>query len=151
MTRVAELKNGDIIEFGYIGASNKAIVKKVYGEHAHDRTVWYADIEKRNGKIITIDDSWKFKKVSKQNQTKLTELSNNETIPTHYKGTKGVDVIEFIQQQLTEEQFEGFMLGNIIKYATRYGRKGDKVDDLKKIGVYQNRMLRSLTSKRGSK
>ena len=60
---------------------------------------------------------------------------NIKNVPSHYEGKGGIDVIEFIRQQLTEEQFEGFMLGNMIKYAARYGLKDNKVNDLKRLEI----------------
>ena len=69
-----------------------------------------------NGNETIIDDNFDFIKVKLPFTRKIdtddwSRTSNN--VPSHYEG---IDVIEFIRQQLTEEQFEGFMLGNIIKY-----------------------------------
>lgn len=61
-------------------------------------------------------------------------------IPSHYRGKDGIDVIEFLRQQMTSDEFKGFMTGNIIKYATRLGRKDDEVKELEKIEVYAKRL-----------
>lgn len=58
---------------------------------------------------------------------------------SHYAGTDGVDVIAFIEQQWGAEAVRGFMAGNIIKYATRLGRKDDEDKELAKIIDYAER------------
>lgn len=149
MTRIKELKENDVIIFQNITKDMKnncqAIVNKKWSEI--DQSIgekWYASVEMMNGNETIIDDNFDFIKVKLPFTRKIdtddwSRTSNN--VPSHYEGKEGIDVIEFIRQQLTEEQFEGFMLGNIIKYAARYGLKDNKVNDLKKIGDYQQRML----------
>ena len=39
----------------------------------------------------------------------------------HYQGA--VEPIELMQAQMTQEAFMGFLRGNIIKYASRFGKK----------------------------
>ena len=39
----------------------------------------------------------------------------------HYQGD--VEPIELMQAQMTREAFMGFLRGNIIKYASRFGKK----------------------------
>ena len=70
-------------------------------------------------------------------QRKRLEINN---VPSHYEGTDGVDVIEFCRQQFTNEELIGALKFNIIKYATRLGRKNQDVEDAEKIGVYQRRL-----------
>ena len=54
----------------------------------------------------------------------------------HYKGD--VEPIELMQAQMTREAFMGFLRGNIIKYASRFGKKDDEshVKEAAKIRVY---------------
>lgn len=61
-------------------------------------------------------------------------------VPCHYQGADGSDVIEFCRQQFTHEELVGALKFNIIKYATRLGRKENDLEDLNKIGVYQRRL-----------
>ena len=61
-------------------------------------------------------------------------------VPCHYQGADGIDVIEFCRQQFTHEELVGALKFNIIKYATRIGRKNQDVEDVEKIGVYQRRL-----------
>lgn len=54
-----------------------------------------------------------------------------------YYGAGGIESIDFIKAKLTEEQYKGFLLGNILKYSSRCNYKGVFDRDVEKIGVYQ--------------
>lgn len=55
--------------------------------------------------------------------------------PPHYKsgGLESIDVIEAFDL--------GFCLGNTVKYVLRAGRKGDRIEDLKKARWYLDREI----------
>ena len=60
--------------------------------------------------------------------------------PSHYR-VKGLpETIDIMDHLMTKEQLEGFLWGNIIKYAYRYGRKGDKAETAGKIAWYANHL-----------
>ena len=48
----------------------------------------------------------------------------------------GISTKDILQAKLTPEQYEGFLLGNIIKYSTRANFKDSFEDDVRKAGVY---------------
>ena len=52
----------------------------------------------------------------------------------HYQGD--VEPIELMQAQMTREAFMGFLRGNIIKYASRFGKKDNMAKEATKIRVY---------------
>ena len=54
----------------------------------------------------------------------------------HYNGCI-IEPILLMQQHLTKEQFEGFLLGNIIKYRVRAGHKDDAKKDIDKAMRYE--------------
>lgn len=56
----------------------------------------------------------------------------------HYREGFGeqIEVIEILKDKLTPEQFIGFCLGNIIKYALRANFKDQMVKDIYKIEDY---------------
>ena len=67
------------------------------------------------------------------------ELVNH---PAHY--TKGsMETIEKIELLLTEEEYIGFLKGNIIKYDDRMNHKGDAENDLRKSKWYAERLRSS--------
>jgi len=60
--------------------------------------------------------------------------------PEHYtKG--GLEVIDILASKLTEEQFEGFLVGNALKYLFRFPHKGNSAEDLKKARWYLDRLI----------
>lgn len=70
-------------------------------------------------------------KTMKDNTTEYTTIN-----PAHYR-VKGIpEAIDIMAHLMTKEQLEGFLWGNILKYAYRYGRKGDKKETAGKIGWY---------------
>lgn len=62
--------------------------------------------------------------------------------PKHYQAE--VDTIEYIHMHRGLTGTEEFCIGNILKYATRYGKKDEKVKEVEKIIVYANRLKEKL-------
>ena len=58
--------------------------------------------------------------------------------PSHYMGK--VEVIDYIEDKLSSEQFEGYLAGNVIKYISRYQKKNG-VEDLKKGRWYLDKLI----------
>jgi hypothetical protein len=65
----------------------------------------------------------------------VSSMSEAVDHPQHYK-RGGIEVIDVI------EAFElGFCLGNTVKYLLRAGRKGDRLEDLRKAAWYLQREI----------
>lgn len=75
---------------------------------------------------------------------KAEDVVNN---PSHYKGNKGIETIDFIENVLTREEFIGYLRGNVIKYQSRANLKGRKEEDLKKAQWYSNKLVEVLNDK----
>lgn len=60
--------------------------------------------------------------------------------PSHYKVEGLPEAIDIINHLMHREQYEGFLWGNILKYAYRFGRKGDKAETAGKIAWYATRL-----------
>ena len=67
-------------------------------------------------------------------------LANSAINPKHYRVEGLPEAIDIMDHLMTPEQFEGFLWGNIIKYAYRYGRKGDKAETAGKIAWYATQL-----------
>jgi hypothetical protein len=65
---------------------------------------------------------------------------DNVNHPDHYTAG-GIETIDYQQAKLTREQFEGYCIGNALKYISRAGRKGDRDTDLKKAIWYLQRVV----------
>ena len=67
--------------------------------------------------------------------------------PEHYT-YGGIETIDYLAAKLTEEQFVGYCLGNVLKYLSRAGHKG-KLQDLRKAGWYLERLLNYVAARGG--
>ena len=65
--------------------------------------------------------------------------------PSHYT-VGGVETLDVIEAKLSQSEFQGYCLGNILKYLMRAGYKGKQLEDLKKAQFYLNRMIDSYES-----
>jgi hypothetical protein len=55
-----------------------------------------------------------------------------------YYDAGGVEVIKIIKAKLTPEQYEGFLLGNAMKYLCRLNFKQQKERDIEKAAKYMS-------------
>lgn len=59
--------------------------------------------------------------------------------PQHYADRK-YEVIDVIQDSMSQTEFKGFLRGNVLKYVMRYDKKGG-VQDLEKGEFYLKRLI----------
>lgn len=90
--------------------------------------------EKKEARASTIDI---VKEVTEMMEMLPDEIINH---PKHYTFGK-VEVIDYIEDKLTSEEFEGYCIGNTLKYLSRYRHKGG-TDDLKKARWYLDRIIK---------
>ena len=55
---------------------------------------------------------------------------------SRYYDIGGIEVIEIIRAKLTPEQYRGYLLGNVLKYACRMEHKGSAERDAEKMRMY---------------
>ena len=53
-----------------------------------------------------------------------------------YYDANGIAVIDVIKAKLTPDQYEGFLLGSVIKYSLRLNFKNQEVSDAAKLADY---------------
>ena len=64
----------------------------------------------------------------------VVQKSDNVSHPAHY--TFGdIEVINYIRDKLTPTEFQGYCVGNVLKYVSRWRHKGG-AEDLKKAQNY---------------
>lgn len=64
-----------------------------------------------------------------------TDVEHDDVMhPAHY-ADKQVEVIDYIYDTLTTEEFAGYCMGNVLKYVSRWRKKGG-IQDLEKADVY---------------
>jgi len=65
---------------------------------------------------------------------------DNVNNPSHY-GQGKIEAIDYIEDFLNEEEFIGYLRGNIAKYMHRWRYKNGQ-EDLKKAQWYQNKLIK---------
>lgn len=70
----------------------------------------------------------------------LDKKTDEAVNPKHYHVEGIPEAIYLMTHLMNKEQLEGFLWGNIVKYAYRYGRKGDKAETAGKIAWYAKRL-----------
>ena len=95
------------------------------------------------GEFKCSDCGWQFDTISELNaHTMIVHIpesmkAKTDSInPDHYKAG-GIEVIDILRAKLTPEQFEGFLMGNVIKYTFRCKMKNG-AEDLKKAAWYSS-------------
>ena len=147
--RIIDLKVDNIVQFQApfkgITAMQTAIVNHVYAKEKGLKTVWYAEVENAGGYKFTLTDNDDFVRVEEP-FTRKVDLSGDvdHNTPQHYKGSGDIDVIDFLYQQLSLDEFKGFMKGNMVKYPVRAGRKDDELADIKKARDYADRLIEKM-------
>lgn len=106
---------------------------------------FYSDRRDMNRDIMHIEDI-DFEFEEKDDGTiEHTEEALNKKVedavnPSHYKVEGLPEAIDIINHLMHRCQLEGFLWGNILKYAYRYGRKGDKAETAGKIEWYAKQL-----------
>lgn len=59
----------------------------------------------------------------------------------NYYDEGGIETIHILKAKLTDEQLEGFLLGNLIKYSTRANFKGQFNRDVEKVHIYSAMLM----------
>lgn len=63
--------------------------------------------------------------------------------PKHYN-TGEIECIDAIKASMSEQEFKGYLKGNILKYLWRYNYKGKPKEDLSKAQWYLARLQKEL-------
>lgn len=61
-------------------------------------------------------------------------MTDNVNHPSHY-ADKEIEVIDYIRDTLGADEFVGYCIGNVLKYTSRWRKKGG-LEDLEKAKVY---------------
>jgi len=65
--------------------------------------------------------------------------------PQHYLHGKK-ETIDVITDCMTNDEFHGYLKGNILKYVSRYKFKGEPLEDLQKAHWYLNRLIKEVSN-----
>jgi hypothetical protein len=84
------------------------------------------------------DRHWSFSEEAASRMSTPQEDMVNQ--PPHYTAG-GIETIDYLQAKLSQEEFTGYCRGNVLKYISRCGLKGEGVEDLKKARWYLDRLI----------
>lgn len=103
------------------------------------REVWTRSIYSNTDKFLSEPDYQVRPNhtVETNDMVKICDPVNN---PKHYAIAPNIEAIDIIRAALTPEQFEGYLLGNFLKYRLRAGDKGDLQQDIDKSNWYKGEL-----------
>lgn len=97
-----------------------------------------------NTKITKVKADMEFKEKNDGTIERMEDALNKKVEdavnPAHYKVEGLPEAIDIINHLMHREEYEGFLWGNILKYAYRFGRKGDKAETAGKIEWYAKQL-----------
>lgn len=64
--------------------------------------------------------------------------------PPHYT-SGGIETIDYIKAKMSPDEYIGYLRGNILKYTSRIGLKGNPTEDAGKIVWYANELHKYLS------
>jgi len=67
------------------------------------------------------------------------KIDNNVNHPSHYQGK--IECIDYLKDKLNDDEFKGFLKGNILKYLSRAGKKDNELQDIKKAKWYLDYLI----------
>jgi hypothetical protein len=94
----------------------------------------YDVLAKGSGVGVTIMDE---EPLELFHEEKFVDMVNH---PTHYANRR-FEVIDVMEDTMTEEQFQGYLLGCAYKYLSRWDKKGTPEQDLKKARWYLDKLI----------
>jgi hypothetical protein len=74
----------------------------------------------------------------------MTDNTDMVNHPPHYT-SGGIETIDYIKAKMSPDEYIGYLRGNIFKYNTRIGLKGDSVEDSGKIVWYAVELNKYIT------
>lgn len=67
--------------------------------------------------------------------------------PYHYK-VGGIETIDYMKAKSTPEEFRGHLRLTALKYLSRFGKKDDELQELKKAKWYLDRLVQELENEK---
>ena len=138
----------------YMAANPKATAKEIAEAIGCKVDRVYAVQHRSRLKARTVKAAWRARKKAQASKlmkqgfpgTSSTDLPKTEDLvnnPTHYT-FGGIETIKFIEAKLSPEEFRGYLKGNVLKYGSRIGHKGDVKVDAGKLAWYSSHLKKVL-------
>ena len=129
---IKSCKDSQLWYNNYIGC-----VFEVIEYDALTKVYWVQAVTGRN--IVYEEDCepWELSEVTKPHHTRGSDPVER---PSHYTAGN-IECIDAIKAATTQDEFEGFLRGNVLKYLWRCNLKSNKTEDLNKARWYLNRLI----------
>jgi len=63
--------------------------------------------------------------------------------PPHYT-TGGIETLDVIRAKMSSDRFQGYLMGNVLKYLLRCEYKEKRLEDIKKAQFYLNALVEEM-------
>ena len=113
------------------------VVRKVYLNQVTGKIIDELGYDYPQPRSDKFWDDYTFEPISESDQE--PEVKDNVNNPSHY-GQGNIEAIDYIEDMLTEEEYVGYLRGNIAKYMHRWRYKNG-LEDLEKAQWYLNRLI----------
>ena len=113
------------------------VVRKVYLNQVTGKIIDELGYDYPQPRSDKFWDDYTFELISESDQE--PEVKDNVNNPSHY-GQGNIEAIDYIEDMLTEEEYVGYLRGNIAKYLHRWRYKNG-LEDLEKAQWYLNRLI----------
>ena len=70
----------------------------------------------------------------------IEKVETNKTTQPSYYHNGNIDVIKFGEENFAKDEIKGFYRMNVLKYVTRFDKKGSALTDLEKASFYLNKL-----------
>ena len=74
-------------------------------------------------------------------------MNKDHINPEHYK-IGGIETIDYMKAKSTPEEFKGHLRLTALKYLSRFGKKDDELQELKKAKWYLDRLVQELENEK---
>ena len=74
-------------------------------------------------------------------------MNKDHINPEHYK-IGGIETIDYMKAKSTPEEFKGHLRLTALKYLSRYGKKDDELQELKKAKWYLDKLVQDLENEK---
>jgi len=81
-----------------------------------------------------------FARIPIGDSSKLFTREDVVNSPSHYN-QGGIETIDYMKAYSTPEEFQGHLRLTALKYLSRYGKKDDELQELKKAQWYLNKLI----------
>ena len=68
--------------------------------------------------------------------------------PPHYM-TGGIETLDVIRAKMSPDRFQGYLMGNVLKYLLRCEYKEKRIEDIKKAQFYLNALVEEMDNNAG--